>query len=228
MNLYLIICYWCVCVCVRACVYVCVFEIPVPTQRNNMVLFIIVLQSWIVGSTTKATKTTDTAKLTTTTRSVTSSRGSSPVATVKVNSTAPPSDRDVKKVEVVLTQAAPSLGSSDQSTIDRMIDSIIDNNVLSLNDIAQFLLSPPHERSVILMQAVNKVNEKSGKLHLYVYTRTVSLLLYDLHVYVYSCSKHSGSTTSSWRGAYYHWNGRQAEAFRCACIVLLRIVMCCQ
>ena len=132
-----------------------------------MVLFIIVLQSWIVGSTTKANKTTDTAKLTTTTRSVTTSRGSSPVATVKVNNTVPPSDRDVKKVEVVLTQAAPSLGSSDQSTIDQMIDSIVDNNVLSLNGIAQFLLSPPHERSVILMQAVNKVNEKSGELHLY-------------------------------------------------------------
>ena len=138
-----------------------------------LLFFNAMLQLSTIGSTTTATKTTDTAKLTVTTRSVTTPRGSSPVASLKPNNVAP-SDRNVKRVDVVLMQGAPRIGSSDQSTIDRMIDSIVDNNVLSLNGIAQFLLSPPHERSVMLMQAVNKVNEKSGELYLY----TVCISLY--------------------------------------------------
>ena len=111
-------------------------------------------------STTEATKKTSNGNLTATTTSTAASRGSSPVATL---STASPG-RDVKCVNVVLTEATPSLRGSDQSTNDRWINSIVDNNVLSLHEVAQFLLSAPHERSIMLMQAVDKVNKKSGEL----------------------------------------------------------------
>lgn len=117
---------------------------------------------WTTGSTAKVAKKMDTKKLTTTTTSAT---GPSPVATLKQGSTVP-SGRDVKRVGVVLTQAGPRVGTSDQSTIDQMINAIVDNNVLSMSGIAQFLLSPPHERSIMLMQAVNKMNEKSGELQI--------------------------------------------------------------
>ena len=114
----------------------------------------------IFYSTTEAAKKTSNGNLTATTTSTAASRGSSPVASL---STASPG-RDVKCVNVVLKKATPSLRGSDQSTNDRWIDSIIDNNVLSLHDIAQFLLSAPHERSIMLMNAVDKLNKKSGEL----------------------------------------------------------------
>ena len=118
------------------------------------------------GSTTKTVKIPVTRRLTATTTSANTSRGSSPVATLKLGSAAP-SDKDVKRVTVILMQAGlPGTGS--QSGIDRVIDSIIDSNVLSLNGIAQFLLSSPNERSVMLMEAFSRVNQRSGKLQIYV------------------------------------------------------------
>ena len=112
-----------------------------------------------IGATAKPAKKSDTRKLTTTTTSSTASRGPSPVATLKPSG-ATPSDKDVKSVTVMLTQAS---GTDSQSSIDRVINSIVDDNVLSLNGIAQFLLSSPNERSVILMQALNRISEKSGE-----------------------------------------------------------------
>ena len=123
------------------------------------------------GSATKAAKLPDIGRLitttTTTTTSATASRGPSPVTTLRLGS-ATPSGKDVKSVTVILTQAMPGTGG--QSGIDRVIDSIVDYNVLSLNGIAQFLLSSPHERSVILMEAFSRVNKRSGKMQIDVHT----------------------------------------------------------
>lgn len=77
----------------------------------------------------------------------------------------------MKSVTVVLTQA----GASSQSGIDQAIDSIVDHNVLSLNGIAQFLLSSPNERSVILMEAFSRV-KKSCKPQIGVSISAVQLL----------------------------------------------------
>ena len=70
-----------------------------------------------------------------------------------------PSSRDVKSVSVVLKQAK---SSSDRSSINQWIDSIMDNNVLSYNGIVQYILSSEHERSIMLMQVVSKLNEGPG------------------------------------------------------------------
>jgi len=115
---------------------------------------------WTTGLSTKAAKKTDSGKLTTATTSATSSGRSSPVATLKLGNSAS-TGRDVKSVNVVLMQATPSLGAGDQSSINQLIDFVIDNDVLSYNDIAQFLLSSRHERSVMLMQIRNEVNKSS-------------------------------------------------------------------
>ena len=76
----------------------------------------------------------------------------------------------MKRVTVVLTQAAPSYGTSGQLSIGQVTDSIVDENVLTLNGIAQFLLSSPSEKSVMLMEMVNRLKEKSSKLQIDVCT----------------------------------------------------------
>ena len=66
----------------------------------------------------------------------------------------------------MLKRAAPSYGTSGQLSIGQVTDPIMDENMLTLNGIAQFLLSSPSERNVMLMEMVNRLKEKSSKLQI--------------------------------------------------------------
>ena len=87
------------------------------------------------------------------------------MASLKLHSVTP-SDKDVKRVTIELTKAMPNSGTSGQLSIDRIMDSVVDENLLTLDGIAQFLLSSPSEKSVMLMEMVNRLKEKSSKLQI--------------------------------------------------------------
>ena len=75
-------------------------------------------------------------------------REKSPVATIQA-----------QRVPVVLTQAG--LGSS-QSEMSQLINTIVDNGLLSYDQIVTFLMSSQQERSVVLMNVMEKIKEAQG------------------------------------------------------------------
>jgi len=75
------------------------------------------------------------------------SREKSPVATMQTTSGGD------HGVTVVLTQ-----GSS-QSDISQLINTVVDNGMLSYDEIASFLMSSQQERSVVLMELMEKTKD---------------------------------------------------------------------
>ena len=109
-------------------------------MHNNDIVFVIYNVFIIITvPTTKVAKKPDARKLTTTsttsTTTTTGLRRSSPQPILKLGRMTS-SSQNVKKVSVVLTQAGPDMRDSNESRINQLIDSIMDNDVLSLNGIA--------------------------------------------------------------------------------------------
>ena len=103
-------------------------------------------------------------------------REKSPVATIQA-----------QRVPVVLTQAG--LGSS-QSEMSQLINTIVDNGLLSYDQIITFLMSSQQERSVVLMNVMEKIKEAQGDcfiLILYVVFTLPNFTVLCLCMYVCVC-----------------------------------------
>ena len=87
------------------------------------------------------------------------SREQSSVATLKLDSTS--SSEDAKSVTVVLTQDGP--GTNEQSEINQMIDSLVDNGWLSYDNIVGLCLSSLEEKNKILKPLVDSVKMFQGR-----------------------------------------------------------------
>ena len=83
------------------------------------------------------------------------SREKSPVATMQTHS----ASQGNHGVTIVLTQAG--VGSS-QSDMSQLINAIVDNGLLSYNQIASFLMSSQQKRSAVLMELMEKLKESPG------------------------------------------------------------------